>query len=108
MPQVIFKGIKKQDVAEISKHLPKMLEQASEIPADWFTVEYIETLFFSGGDLVSSYPIVQVNWFDRGQDIKDKVAKEITKATASVGYNQIEIFFIPLEKQSYYENGEHY
>ncbi len=108
MPQVIFKGIEKQDVKKLSTSLPTKLEDASEIPHDWFTVEHLEMSFFSGGEQVPSFPIVQVNWFDRGQDIKDKMADVITKAVMQQGYEQVELFFIPLEKESYYENGEHY
>lgn len=51
---------------------------------------------------------VDVLWFDRGQEIQDNVAKDITEYMKKIGYKEITVIFHSLQKHSYYENGEHY
>ncbi len=108
MPQVIFKNVQKQHVQEISVKLPLKLEQVSEIPKDWFTVEHLDISLFENGQCSNGYPIVQINWFDRGLEVKDKIAEVIFQTLKEKGYSDSELFFINLEKQSYYENGERF
>lgn len=52
--------------------------------------------------------MVDVFWFDRGQEIQDKAAKIITKHINSIGYKSVDVIFHPLDKMKYYENGEHF
>lgn len=53
-------------------------------------------------------PLIQVNWFDRGQTVQDAAAQAIDHAVRSTGYEQIEIFFVVLDETKYYENGNHF
>ena len=108
MPQIIFKGINESAVKKISKELPHNLAVITDTQEDWFTVEYMPNRFYFNGEEASGYPIVNVNWFDRGLDMQDKVAKEITKIVQNEGYEMVDVIFNLYEKRSYYENGEHF
>ena len=108
MPQLILKGIEIQDVKLISKDLVDELQEIIECPRDYLTLEVSRGTFIADGEEISTTPMIQVNWFDRGQAIQDLVAAAITRHIQQAGYSQVEIFFNLLEKHSYYENGEHY
>ena len=108
MPQIVIKGMKEEDVAAISGPLTARLSQIVEAPEDWFSVEFLPTRFYFGGVLTAHDPLIQVWWFDRGQQVQDAVARAIDQLVRERGYEQIEISFHPLETKNYYENGEHY
>lgn len=108
MPQLIFRGIKEQEVCELSNNLCKKLSAIMETKEDWFIFEYVNRKTYCMGDVASAEIIVDVFWFDRGQDIKDLSAKEITSYINEMGYLDVAVVFHALEKQDYYENGVHY
>lgn len=108
MPQLIFKGIAKEAVKGISEKLVNELQEIIACPRDYFTLEVPETAYVLDGQEVSGNPLIQVNWFDRGQSVQDRTAAAIDKHVRQAGYNQIEIFFVRLAEPSYYENGRHY
>lgn len=108
MPQIIFKGIKKEDVKLISKGLVDELQQIVDCPRDYFTLEVPETIYLSDGEEIAGNPLIQVNWFERGQNVQDRVAATITRYIQQAGYPQVDIFFVPLTENNYYENGTHF
>lgn len=108
MPRIKIKGIKVEDICTVSKELIDELETLLTCPRDYFSLEHVNSTFIKDGEIVSGYPFVEVAWFDRGQEIQDKAAKIITKFFNSVGYENLDIIFIMLKKESYYENGEHF
>ncbi len=108
MPQIIVKGMKKEEIKEMSRTLTAGLAQIDGTPESYFTYEYIPAQFIQNGEDISLYPLVEVKMFDRGQDVKDRMAAAMTQAIREFGYEQIEIFFTFIGKPDYYENGEHY
>ncbi len=108
MPQIVIKGMKELEVAQISGDIARELAAVSGVAQDWFSVEYLPSVFYVDGVKVDHYPMIKVYWFDRGQELKDSCAKVIDNIVRKLGYEQIEIFFVPLAKADYYENGEHY
>ncbi len=108
MPQLIIRGMKKQDIQTISKTLVDELTDIIGCPREYFTIELLETIFFKDGIEVTGSPLIQVNWFERGQELQDAAAQAIDQAVRRAGYEQVEIFFVVLEKTGYYENGNHY
>ncbi|SHE40024.1 DUF1904 domain-containing protein [Clostridium fallax] len=108
MPQLQFKSIKKDDICAISTKLIDELQKVLECPRDYFTLEIINNSYIFDGKEVNSYPIIEVKWFDRGQEVQDKIAKIITKNLKEIGYNSVDIFFTILKENNYYENGEHF
>lgn len=108
MPQIIIRGMKQDDIQAIHCGLVDELTQIIGCPRDYFTVEAPATVFFAEGVEGTVYPLVQVNWFDRGQAMRDSVATAIDRHIRKAGYDHVEVFFIPLAKDSYYENGSHF
>lgn len=108
MPQLIFKGLKEDEVILLSKTLSDDLAKTTDTPNDWFLFEHIERKCYVLGERLTGDIHVDVWWFDRGQEIRDKVALSIDSAIRHFGYSQIEISFNLCHKESYYENGQHY
>jgi hypothetical protein len=108
MPQIIFKGIKKEDVKLISKGLVDELQQIIGCPRDYFTLEVPATIYLAEGKEIAGNPLIQVNWFERGQKVQDCAAAAITRYIRQAGYSQTDIFFVPLAENNYYENGTHF
>lgn len=107
MPQFLIKGMKVEEVQKISTHMVNELEGIIGCPRDYFRIECVDSTLIKDGDIVTGCPLVQVNWFDRGQVVQDKVAVCLTENIKSAGYEQVEIFFIILERNKYYEDGKH-
>jgi len=107
MPHIIIKGMDIAHTKQISKAMIDDLEGIIGSPRDYFTLEVIESRFIVDGDIIKKDPFIQINWFDRGQDVQDQTAACITKHIKQLGYAHIEIFFIILERKNYYENGVH-
>lgn len=103
MPQIIFKGVKTEDVREISKKLPEELGEISHTPVDYFTIERPNTEYFFGGETFQMYPLIEVIQFDRGQEIEKKMALNIQEKVKSLGYDECEVYFTHIEKENYYE-----
>ena len=108
MPQLIIRGMKKEHIQVISKPLVDELTNIVGCPRDYFTIEFVETCYIKDGLDVDGSPLIQVNWFDRGQSVQDAAAQAIDRWVRSTCYEQIEIFFVVLEETKYYENGSHY
>lgn len=106
MPHIMIKGMNVVDVQEISKSMIDELEIIIDCPREYFTLEVVESTFIVDGEILSKDPFVQVNWFDRGQEVQDKTAAAITEHICSAGYENVEMFFIVLDRNKYYENGK--
>jgi hypothetical protein len=108
MPQLIFTGVKHEEVKDISTQLIDTLAKIADAPRDYFTLEVNNNDFVFDGEIIKINPVIRVLWFDRGQTVKDEMARVIDQALRSKGYPNIEIIFEALEKESYYENAEHF
>ena len=60
------------------------------------------------GQKIEITPLIQVNWFDRGQKVQDEAAAAIYRHVKGAGYSNVETFFVVLEEARYYENEKHY
>lgn len=109
MPHLRVRGLKIETLNKVSTNLIDGLTAIIECDRSWFTLEYIETTFIKDGVIANGYPFVEFLWFDRGQEVKDKVSKFITSLLEKEGnYTAITIIFTNLEGKDYYENGEHF
>ena len=108
MPALRLKSIDSNKTLKISKDLIDELQEIIQCPRDYFSIEVVQSLFIMDGEFVEGLPVIDVFWFDRGQEIQDKVAKIITKHINSIGYESVDVIFNVLEKSRYYENGEHF
>ena len=94
MPHIIIKGMSIADVQKISKKMIDELEIIIDCPREYFTLEVAESTFIVDGEMVSKDPFVQINWFDRGQEVQDKTVAAITEHICNAGYANVEMFFI--------------
>ena len=109
MPHLRFRGIEKKEIKEMSKELAEGLSEIIGCPTDWFTLEYINTEFIFDGEESKGYPFVEVLWFDRGQEAKDRAAHLITEAVRkNYPEEDICVIFTNLNEKDYYENGKHF
>ena len=108
MPMLKFKAIEIEDVCAISKNLIDELQELIQCPRDYFSLSVDKYIYIKDGEFVKGEPIVEVSWFDRGQEIQDKAAKIITKYINSLEYQSVDIIFFVLDESKYYENGEHF
>ncbi|MGR5069225.1 MULTISPECIES: DUF1904 domain-containing protein [Vibrio] len=110
MPHFRFRAVEPQAVQALSKTLTDELQPLMKCPREDFTFEYIYTTFFSEGEVTTSYPFIEVLWFDRGQDTQNKVAKGITQQVRGIVGEDVDVavIFSALSPNAYYDNGEHY
>jgi hypothetical protein len=108
MPQVKIKGVEEKEICLVSKELVDELQELLQCPRNYFVLERINSTFIMDGNYVKAYPIIEVAWFDRGQELQDEVAKIITKHIQNLGYTEVDVIFTLLEEKNYYENGKHF
>jgi len=108
MPALVVKSIDSQGVCKVSKDLIDELTEIIQCPRDYFTIEVVESKYIYDGEIVKGPAVIDVFWFDRGQEVQDKTAKAITKHIKSLGYENLDVIFHLLEENKYYENGEHF
>jgi len=108
MPIIKIKAIPQNDVSKISKTLIDDLQKATQIPREHFTLELPTSIYILDGQVVDGPKMVEVFWFDRGQELQDEVAVILTRHIQSAGYPDVDVIFTILDRNSYYENGEHF
>lgn len=108
MPMMKFKAIEVADVCKISKYLIDELQELIQCPREYFNLAVDQSVYINDGEIVKGAPVVEVSWFDRGQEIQDKAAKIITKYVNSIGYESVDVVFLIFVESRYYENGEHF
>ena len=107
MPMLRIKGIPQEEVIKESKELIDELVEIIECPRDYFTIELINNTFIFDGKVTAAPTIIEVAWFDRGQEVQDKAAIAITKYFKK-DREYLDVVFQALEHKCYYENGEHF
>lgn len=108
MPHLTLTGVHKEIAISVSTEIIDRLQALLECPRNYFTIELLSNPYIFDGELVSPPCKVGVEWFDRGQENQDKAAEIITAILNAVGYEALDIYFTHLEKNQYYENGEHF
>jgi hypothetical protein len=108
MPLLRFRAIEAQDICTISASLVDDLQALLQCPRDYFTLEAIQSIFIKDGGFTNGSPVIEIAWFDRGQEVQDKVAEIVTNYMKSVGYNNLDVIFTKLDENKYYENGKHF
>lgn len=108
MPKLIFKGVEIEEIKEMSTQLVDTLAGLTNAPRNVFTLECVESAFVYDGEIVKPAPVIEVNWIERGQIVKDQVANAIDQAVRAKGYEHVEIIFTELKKGDYYINAKVY
>ncbi|OOB80536.1 MAG: hypothetical protein BEN19_04375 [Epulopiscium sp. Nuni2H_MBin003] len=117
MPHIRVTGLDIPKVKALSAELTESLSQVIKCPADWITFS-IGALgdgdIFCNGNLLKDTVYVTVEWFDRGKNAKNLVAKILTEGILKAKsfefdeINSVDVIFVDIEKENYYENGKHF
>lgn len=108
MPKLVFKGVKVEEVKALSTQLVDTLAGIANAPRHVFTLECVENAFIYDGEIVTPAPVIQVQWIERGQVVRDQMATAIDQAVRSKGYDHVEIIFSELKKGDYYIDAKVY
>jgi hypothetical protein len=105
LPQLTIRGIAPERVMAISEALVQELADVCGCGTDNFTFDCLETVSVMNGKRVDTYPFIEVAWFDRGAQTRDRFAETITKHLLSAGVLEAEIAFKVYSEDGYYING---
>ena len=112
MPHIRIRAMTEDNVKSLSQVLPKELSQIMNTSEDNFTVEKVQTVFYRNGSVVhdgQGDPMIEIQWFDRGQEVKAASAKKVTELVHSLTKAEyIAVVFFDLPKTDYFENGTHF
>lgn len=116
MPNIKVTGISVPEVKKMSLELSGSLSEAVDCPIDWltFSIGATDGEIFCNGEILNDTVFIHVEWFDRGIEAKNSVAKIITDYILENEINNfkhietVDVIFVNLEKSDYYENGEHF
>ncbi len=108
MPHLITRGIPAEFVRAISRPLVDELARVCDCGTDNFTIECLQTTGVFDGELVPSFPFIEVAWFERGQEVRDRFAQAVDAHLKTVGISEAEIAFVAYQEDSYYVNGKRF
>ena len=103
MPQVIFKGINKDEAISFSSGLAKSLAEAINCPKEWISIELAQAEYFNLHSNEDAFPVVNIYWFARPKEVQDKVAGIVKEYLFNQGYTQLQVYFHRLDPNEYYE-----
>ena len=78
MPQITIKGLTDKQMRAISTPLIPKLAEAIGCPEDWLILELAHSSFYAGGEQVPGFPIVEVSWFDRTDEVRERFEYELS------------------------------
>ncbi|CAH1225628.1 hypothetical protein PAECIP111893_05281 [Paenibacillus plantiphilus] len=106
MPQLLVRGIDSEAMARISRSLVTELAEICECGADNFTIDCLAAQSVYDGELVPTYPFIEVGWFERGSLVRDRFAAALTRHVLSLGIAEVELAFKVYQESAYYINGK--
>lgn len=106
MPQLLFRGFKTEEICQISTALIEELADLCKCGTDNFMVEIVHTTSIFNGKVVDSYPFIEVQWFERGTEIRDRFSEIIAKNIQILQIPEFEIAYTTYREDSYYVNGK--
>ncbi|MDF2961368.1 MAG: hypothetical protein K0S39_3103 [Paenibacillus sp.] len=108
MPQLNVRGISENQMSRVSSKLVEELALICECGTDNFLIDCIQTVSVFDGQRVDTYPFIEVAWFERGTETRDRVALALTRHLQSIGVMELEIAFKVYREDGYYINGRRY
>ncbi|SBS27102.1 hypothetical protein MSP8886_00803 [Marinomonas spartinae] len=110
MPHIRVRGLPLDELESIADILIESLSEITDTPNSHFTLEYQAVTYLVAGGASPSYPFFEILWFDRGDQVKAKVAlfiEDLVRSLVDSGQD-IAVLFHDLNGNDYYENGEHF
>ena len=109
MPHLRLYAVPEEAAVAASETLLPKLAEIVDCPLDYFTLQLINSTFYSAGKKVCGEPYIDVHWFAREQAVQDKFAACVQEFFLPYFSGQdITCVFTTLEGKDYYENGVHY
>lgn len=106
MPHLLFRGVDATGLQAAALPLVQQLAEACDCGADQFTLNVLHmTNVFGCGPDDPPYAFVEIGWFERGADTRDRVARLVTDAIVKLGIPDVEIVFHAYSENRYYING---
>lgn len=107
MPQLTIRGIRPEAVAAVSQAMCGELAGACGCPAEDFTLDVLQVVSVWGGAHTATFPFVEIAWFDRGRDVRNRVAEIVDRhlRQGPQGVAELEIAFKSYEKDAYFAQG---
>lgn len=106
MPHLVIRGVSVEEMKRMSTPLAGELAEICECDTDNFTFEVLPSTFVFDGREIPAFPLIEVKWFERGQEVRDKFAQAVTDYVMSTGVKEVEVAFIPFSETAYYINGK--
>lgn len=109
MPHIRVRGMTTAQVQALSENLGEELAPIIHTSPDNFTVEHIPSQFFANGRTDGGYPFIEVLWFDRPGEVKQKTAEHLTtRVKQLLPAADVAVIFRHIDKTDYFENGRHF
>ena len=106
MPHLKVRGLEKKVLIEKSKEIIDGLTEIIQCDRTWFTIEHIDTEYIFDGKIQEGYSFIELYWFERGEEIKKRVAAFLTEKMKEMNGNKDAcIIFFPLLGENYCDNG---
>ncbi|WP_053374517.1 DUF1904 family protein [Paenibacillus sp. FJAT-27812] len=107
MPHLLFRGVPADKLQSVTAPLADELAAICDCGTDNFTMACQHTTnVFGSPESEAGFAFIEVGWFERGQQIRNRFAVAVTDAVRQLGISEIEIVFQPYREDSYYINGE--
>ncbi|MEI7026880.1 DUF1904 family protein [Paenibacillus sp. y28] len=106
MPQLTVRGITVEQMASISGGLVEEMAAVCKCGTDNFTIDCLAVTSVFGGKTTETYPFIEVAWFERGMQVRSRLAAVITKYVQGAGVPELEVAFKVYAPAGYYINGE--
>ncbi|MFH5181368.1 DUF1904 family protein [Paenibacillus sp. TAB 01] len=105
MPQLTVRGISADQLSKISLSLVEELARICECGTDNFTLDCLQVQSVFGGEKADTYPFIEVAWFERGTETRDRFAQALTQHIRALGVEEVEVAFKVYSEDGYYING---
>ncbi|WP_054028347.1 DUF1904 family protein [Bacillus sp. FJAT-28004] len=107
MPHLLFRGVPAEKLQSVTAPLADELAALCECGTDNFTMVCLHTTnVFGSQSAESDFAFIEVGWFERGQQVRNRFAQAVTNYVRQLGISEIEIVFHAYREDSYYINGE--
>lgn len=107
MPFFRFHSTDANRLMLVSREMTDRLQEAIGCPREHIVLEVIPAQLVGDGEIIeSSWPFVEVDYFERPKEIQDRVAQIVTASLQEAGYTEADIHFRYLQPENYYENGK--
>ncbi len=110
MPHIRVRGLSIDVLESVADILVESMAEITDTPTAQFTLEYQAVTYLTIGGASPAYPFFEVLWFERGEEVKRKIAllvEDLIRPLIDSGQD-IGVVFHDIQGKDYYENGEHF